>query len=172
MRLSTLRHRLTNKLLVAGILIVLAGCGFQPRGQVQGVSGIPSPLHVSGIRTYSALHRELKKQLEQVGVSVAANAAGSAAVLHIRKHDSDRRVLSVDSRNKTVENELEESARFELRSPDRQEVLATEQTARVLRIQFAPRETVLGNRREEDLLRQDMRRELAQRILQRIAARH
>ena len=41
---------------------------------------------------------------------------------------------------------------------------------RVLRIQFRPSEAILASRRESELLRKDMRRELAQRILQRIAA--
>lgn len=154
-------------LILTALMLTLAGCGFQPRGQVSGVQGVPSPLHVSGINRFSALGRELSKQLRTAGV--AESADGSATVLHISRWNTDARVLSVDSRNKAVEYELEETARFELRTPN-QQVVPESQTVRVLRIQFRPSDAVLGSSREAELLREDMRRELVQRMLQRIAA--
>ncbi len=153
------------------LVSLLSGCGFQPRGQGGGLERIPSPVHIAGINRYSNLHRELVAQLQRAGVSTTATAADSALILLIREHEGDTRVLTVDSRNKTVERELEEWTRFELQKPDR-EVLADPQTVRVLRIQFRPPETILASRREAALLREDMRRELAQRVLQRVAAQH
>lgn len=163
--------RRLRPLALAALLVLLGGCGFQPRGDMHGLAGIPSPLYVSGIASYTPLHRELKRQLEQQGVVLVADAGASSAVLNIRDREYEKRVLSVDSRNKTIENELEESARFELLAPDRR-VLSEAQTVRVLRVHFAPRDAVLGSRREATLLREDMRRELVQRMLQRIAAQH
>ena len=57
-RKSPIRH------LTAGVLLPLAlatallagGCGFQPRGQIDG--SLPSPLHIAGLSPYSTLHRE------------------------------------------------------------------------------------------------------------------
>ena len=54
----------------------------------------------------------MKSASRTVSRSVSATAADSAAVLLIRKYRSDSRVLTLDSRNKAVELELEESARF------------------------------------------------------------
>jgi outer membrane lipopolysaccharide assembly protein LptE/RlpB len=50
------------------------------------------------------------------------------------------------------------------------EPLAEPQTVRVLRIQFQPATDILARRREAELQREDMHRELAQRVLQRVAA--
>lgn len=160
--------RLVTVLLVA-ITLSVSGCGFQPRGQVLSLGGVPSPIHVSGIRPHSGLQRELARQLETAGVGIAASAADSAAVLRIDRRSSDSRVLSVDSRNKAVEYELEESARFSLRGADGRE-LAAEQTVRAVRIQLRPGDAILAADREADRLRADMHRELAERIVRRLAA--
>lgn len=160
-------QRLITVTLVLAALQLLAGCGFQPRGEGAGVAGVPSPLRVSGVSRFSALGRELSRQLRTAGVVESSDR--SATLLHIIKRDADSRVLSVDSRNKAVEFELEEAARFQLRTPDNQP-LTEPQTVRVLRIQYRPRDAVLGSSTEAELLREDMRRELVQRMLQRIAA--
>ena len=151
------------------VTLLISGCGFQPRGQTLSLSGVPGPVHVSGIRPYSGLQRELVRQFEAAGVGVTASAADSAAVLRIDRHSSDSRVLSVDSRNKAVEYELEESARFSLRGVDGRQ-LASEQTVRVVRIQLRPGDAILASDREAERLRADMQRELAERIVRRLAA--
>ncbi|MDJ0738305.1 MAG: LPS assembly lipoprotein LptE [Gammaproteobacteria bacterium] len=166
------QHRtLLPAALLVGATLLLAACGFQPRGQTAALAGIPSPLHIRGISPYSDLGRELGSQLQRAGVATSPGIAGSALVLHIRDYETDARVLTVDSRNRAVESELEHSLRFELRSPD-DRVLAAAQTVRVLRIQLTPRETILANRRGAAQLREDMVEELAQRVLQRVAAQH
>ena len=147
-----------------------AGCGFQPRGQATSLAGLPSPLHVSGVDPYSTLRRELEQQLRIAGVQLSAGAADSAAVLHVSNWTSDARLLSVNSRNKAVEYELEESARFRLRANDGRELVA-EQVVRVVRIQYRPEVAVLGSEKEAELLRKDMRKDLAGRIVRRLAAR-
>ena len=166
-RRKNLQRLIAVTLILTALQLALAGCGFQPRGQVSGVQGVPSPLHVSGISQFSALGRELSRQLRATGV--AESTDGNATVLHITRWDTDSRVLSVDSRNKAVEFELEEAARFALRTSEGQ-ALGEPQTVRVLRIQYRPSDAVLGSGREAELLREDMRRELVQRMLQRIAA--
>ena len=79
-------------------------------------------------------------------------------------------MLSVNSRNKAVEYELEESAEFALYQAGGSE-LTPPQTVRILRILLRPTDAILGANREEELLRGDMRRELAERIVRRVAAR-
>jgi LPS-assembly lipoprotein len=155
-------------MLLCGALL-LAGCGFQPRGQALNLSAIPDPIHIAGIAPHSPLARELRRQFQQAGVGIADSAADSASVLRISRRDSDSRVLSVDSRNKAVEYELEESARFALYDSGGEERVPP-QTVRALRILKRPPDAILGADREKDLLRADMRRDLAERIARRLAA--
>lgn len=169
MRYKTHRVDLSVTAWLVVATLVIGGCGFQLRGQALSLSGVPSPIHVSGIRPYTGLQRELARQFEAVGVRIAERAADGAAVLRIDRRSSDSRVLSVDSRNKAVEYELEESARFSLRSADGRQ-LAAEQTVRVVRIQLRPGDAILASDREADQLRADMQRELAERIVRRLAA--
>jgi len=158
------------KVVVFALLLAVmfvGACGFQPRGHSLSLDGIPNPVHISGIATYSDLHRELYRQLKIAGAEIAASAAESASTLRISDVERDSRLLSVNSRNKAVEFELTEGASFSLHSADGQELVAPQKVS-VLRIQYRPELEVLGSGREAELLRQDMREELAGRIVQRL----
>jgi len=151
--------------------LLLGGCGFQPRGQATDAAAMPSPVFIAGISPYSDLARELRRQLAIAGVDVATSAAEGAAVLRIARWDRDSRLLSVNSRNRAIEYELEEAAVFSLHAQDGSELVG-EQGAQVTRIQYRPETAVLGSSREAELLRGDMRRELAERIVRRLAAQY
>ncbi len=165
---SAPRIRASLRLIVVMFALFVGACGFQPRGQTAGV-GIPEPLFISGINPYSALYRELEQRLKDAGVGTAAGMADSAAVLDIARWKRDSRLLSVNSRNRAVEFELEELAQFTLRTREGRELVGP-QTVSVTRIQFRPETAVLGSSREAELLRGDMVGELADRIVRRLAA--
>jgi LPS-assembly lipoprotein len=156
---------------LAFLLFNLAGCGFQPRGHAVTLTGVPSPVYVAGIASYTELSRELRLQLTRAGVEIAPSAAESASVLRVSGVNSKARVLSVNSRNKAVEYELEESASFALRTRDGQQLVEPQRVS-VLRIQYRPEVGVLGSDREGKLMRRDMRRDVAGRIVRRLAAQH
>ena len=162
--------RIALPLVMLAALLVSA-CGFQPRGHTTASGTMPSPVYVSGIATYSDLHRELYRQLQIAGAETAPSAAEAAYILHISDVDRESRLLSVNSRNKAVEYELIESATFGLRSKAGQQLVAPQRVT-VLRIQYRPELAVLGSDREAELLRQDMREELAGRIIQRLSAQY
>ena len=126
------------------------------------------PIHLTGITPHRPLYRALARALEQTGAKLSDQAAG-ALLLRVSDVRSNRRVLSVDRRNKTVEFELEESFLFSLRDARGAPVTA-DQRLRALRISLNPEIEVLGRSREEQLLRDDMREELAQQLVERIAA--
>jgi len=150
------------------LALVLSACGFQPRGQQASISHVASPIYIVGLTKFSPLHRELSHQLTRAGATMAADLSSAVSVLRINtRHNSDR-LLSVDSRNKGVEYELEESLKFTLRNS--QGELVPEQEVRVLRILFRPQQQILGSDREEDLLRADMYKDISSRIIKRIAA--
>ena len=155
--------------LILFLSLLLSACGFQPRGQVPQLQNLPQPVYISGVQAYSPLHRELSSQLRQAGVALAGDGKSAASLLRIHDRSSRRRVFSVDSNNRAVEFELEESLRFSLRHAAQGELIE-DQTVRVLRILYRPGSEVLAREREETQLREDMRRELVGRIIRRLQA--
>ena len=155
-------------LFALALLLPLAGCGFQLRGQTAPLVTLGGPVQVVGLTFHDPLYRELQQSLHVAGAS-ATTDSGGAVVLRISDRQSNRRVLSVDNRNKAVEYELEESFLFSVRDRDGNE-RAPEQRLRALRVIFNPEDEVLGRNREEDLMRADMRRDLANRLVERLAA--
>jgi LPS-assembly lipoprotein len=153
---------------IGGLAVLLAGCGFQLRGQQSALVQLPDPVLVAGIGPYRALHRDITSALQLAGATTTTEAA-NALVLRVDDHRSERRVLSVGIDNKVVEFELEESFVFSLRSSDRK-VLIPPQRLRSLRIHLNPQVEELGRDNEAALLRADMRRDLAQRLVERLSA--
>jgi LPS-assembly lipoprotein len=159
-------------LFVIVAVLAVAGCGFQPRGATGPLAAgqIPQPLFVTGLDRHAGLRRELLRQLEAAGVAVAPDAATAAATLRLGGQASRSNLLSVDARNKALEFELSESVVIDLVSADGSTLIDAESLA-ARRIQYRPRDDVLAGTNEADLLRQDMHRDLARRILLRLAAR-
>jgi len=163
------RHRpILRLLLAAGLAVLLAGCGFQLRGTAAGsASGFDRPVAIAGLPAYGPMERALREALDAAGATTVEGQEADALVLRISDRRSQRQVLSVDRRNKAVEFELEEALRFSVHTPAGEEVLPP-RNLRTLRILFNPEVEVLGRNREEELLREDMRRELAQRVVERM----
>lgn len=153
------------------LLTVLAGCGFHPRGQMTRLDGLPQPLALSGIQPYSDLSLVLREELRAAGVTLSDDAQQAAAVLGISDVRSESRVLSLDSRNRAAEYELAESLRFSLHRPGQGPVVKP-QLIRVIRTLYKPADQVLGRSREEEALRESMRRELARQMIRRLAAQY
>ena len=151
------------------ILALLAGCGFQLRRAPDSLGGVPQPLLISGAAPQSALGRELRRQLRAAGVQLTGDPAQAAATLRISHYRSDSRLLSLDTRNRAAESELEESLHFSLHSRTGHE-LAPEQTLRELRTLLNNADQVLARQHEEDGVREEMRRQLVRRLLRRLAA--
>ncbi len=155
--------------LILGVAVQLGACGFQPRGMGAGrLEAVPGPLFVAGVGHYSPLYRELRRQLAHTDLKLVSNAADSGSTLRISRWKRGHRVLSVDSRNKAVEFELEDSLRFALHDKAGRQLLPP-QAERVVRIQFRPPTVVLGSAREAELLREDMLRDLVARVVRRLS---
>jgi LPS-assembly lipoprotein len=161
--------KLAIRLTLTAVLLILAACGFQPRGSVPQLNNLPGPVYISGIEKYSPLHRELSTQLQQAGISLTDDGNSAASLLRIRDVRHNSRLFSLDSSTRGVEYELEESLKFAVRHANQGE-LVEEQTVRVVRILYRPNDQVLARDREEAQLRNDMRRDLVGRIIRRIKA--
>ena len=150
------------------LALLLTACGFQPRGARTDLGQLPQPLQLVGVDPYSDLGRELRHQLREAGVRLDERADGAGSVLRIADARSERRLLSLDARNRAAEYELSEMLRYSLRSGGQ---TTPQQTLRVTRILLQPGNELLARQREERRLREAMRRELVRQLIRRLAAR-
>src|SRR5690606_12970522 len=114
----------------------------------------------------SELVRQLKRALRSADVAVVEEDLPQAARLTLRE-ELDRRVLSVDSEGRAVEYELNYTVSFDV-SRDDIDWRIPEQSMTLSRDYFFDRLDVLAADRQEALLRQDMQREMARLVLDRI----
>jgi outer membrane lipopolysaccharide assembly protein LptE/RlpB len=166
-----MRLRLKTFLLICAFAITVTatgGCGFQPRGHIE-LGALPGPVHIAGLGQYTDLYRELSLLLKSADVPVSLVRDDSATTIRILKQETDSRLLTVDSLNRLVEYELEQSVQFDILNGNG-EAISEPQTTRVVRILFQPPADILASRRESELVVGDMQRELAQLILTRVAA--
>jgi outer membrane lipopolysaccharide assembly protein LptE/RlpB len=145
------------------------GCGFQPRGQSDTFGRLEGSYAVTGLPTNSRFYRALRKAVTAAGGTWTTDRAAATTLIEVKDRTSDSRVLSIDSRNRAVEYELEEAVEFAFRIGGEESPRGA-QTVRVLRTLFRPPDAVLASDRESDLLRNEMRDDLADRVVLRIAA--
>lgn len=160
----------TNLLRVAWLFLLtltLAACGFQPRGESPAPANALTPLAISGLDNDHPLYIAIAKRLPTSALTTDPGRA--AAVLVITHVESRSELLTVDSRNKTSEQELIESFSYAIRKGDRESV-----PERLIahRIHYTPGDAVLARAREAETLQDLMRQELADRLLRRLAAWH
>lgn len=164
------RTRLLTWSFILVALTALQGCGFHLRGDAgpDGTAALPpslSPLRIRGLGAFDPLRNDLKQVLTGANVQVTKEDTG--AILQISNQNQNRRVLSVDGRGKVVEYEIYHALTFNLLDKTGTE-LVSPQTVSTQRAYVNPETEVLGKNREEALLRRDMRRDLARRIISRM----
>jgi LPS-assembly lipoprotein len=154
--------------------LTLAACGFHLRGSPEltgGNSALPAEMAVTVVEApsqTSELVRQLKRALRSADIVVAEEDLPQAALLTLRE-ELDRRVLSVDSEGRAVEYELNYTVSFDV-SRDDIDWRIPEQSMTLSRDYFFDRLDALAADRQEALLRQDMQREMARLVLDRIRA--
>ncbi len=150
-------------------LLSLSACGFQPRGQANKPAPHLSPLLVTGLATHHPFYRELSHQLELAGVTLTTDSESASSLLKIHKQKTRHRVLSVNSRSKTVETEIEESLEYSFQLPPGT-TLGEPRFIGTNRILFDPGTQTLGRDREETLLQADMYKQLSRLLINQLAA--
>lgn len=144
----------------AGLLcLVLAGCGWQLRG-VGSYQG-PTALHVLPADRFAPLTLALVDAMHRSGVRPQSDAPIS---LHLGNEELQRRVVAVTSIGSPAQYELSLSAEFRYQVAGEQ-TLSVPQTLSVERVfDFDPSNTAAKSEEENTLL-EEMRLDLAQRIL-------
>ncbi len=153
-------------LILALCLLSLQGCGFHLK-QGATISSNVSPLSIEGLDRHSDLRIALTQLLVASDITVVEQGVSASTYLRINNQQSTRRVISVDGNGKVAEYELYESARFQLVSSNGEQ-LVKGQNVDTISTYLNPETEVLGKQQEESILRQDMRRTLADRIIRRL----
>ena len=146
------------------IVLLLGACGFQPRGESARPAASISPLFITGLPQHHLLVRELRRQLQISGVSLAAEQDQAATILHLGRPDRKRSVFSVNANNKAVEYEIRHSLRYSIEHPPGN-MLRKHQQLTSAYIIYNPGGQLLGRTREAEQRSQDAYHELAQRLV-------
>ncbi len=150
------------------LTLLLGGCGFQLRAPAQLPPDL-LPVHVQagpGSRIAGVLARALRN----AEVAVTGNPREAGVVVRIEQDFHEERVSAVNSTGKVIGNELRYQVTFDAvrrgGAP-----FAERQTIVLTRDYVNPEVEVLGKTEEAALIRQDMERDMADRILYRLRTR-
>lgn len=158
-----------SSLILALIVGLLSGCGFQLRGNIDLDPGLKR-MHLQGVSAFSPLGINLRQSLKSSGVEVVDKATQADSILRISDIVFDRRLLSVSSLSgKVTEYELRYSIVVTLLDRKGKELL-TPLRLQQLRDYTYDEANVLGKGDEETRLRVEMERDLVRQVLRRLQA--
>ena len=160
------RRRGRESRVVAVLLLtaLLTGCGFTLRGTVDLPDALQT-LQLESPSPDSELVREVRRMLRNNEVTLVDDAPATAWSLGVGSEQASERVLSVNANARAGEYELTSSVAVQLRRGT--EILGPE-TLTVSRVYLADPENAVAKNEEAELIRTEMRRELAQQILRRL----
>lgn len=149
------------------VLLLLAGCGFQLRGQAP-LPAIASAPYVESSDRFTPLVAALDRQLRAAGATPAANATEASLVIRLHSDQTGRELLSVTADNKPGEYEVFYAAEYSVTNGATEIVPRTQVK---LTRDFGYDETaVLAKEHEEASLRDALSGDIADLILRRLAA--
>ncbi|OUR84067.1 lipoprotein B transmembrane [Cycloclasticus sp. 46_120_T64] len=153
-------------LLLTVLAVVLTACGFKLRGAFN------LPAELQKIYVVGGQGADLRDDLNEMlafSAEVVSRTADADAILTINKEELDSRTLSVDSRGKVRESEIEYSVVYSLVMADGTVLL--EKEGLLLTRDFIDDENdVIGRSNESDIIKRDLKRDAAQQILRRVQA--
>ena len=150
-------------LLLMACCVALAGCGFHLRGKV-GLLPAMQTTYIAAPDRAGDLVRELERLLRANEVNLVDDAAAAGAVLELTSERMERIVQSVGARARVREFALEYDVSFRVVRPDG-EVLVPVQALQMVRDYTFDQDQVLGTTAEEELIKRDLRRAMAARIV-------
>lgn len=159
-------------LLLALPPLALSACGFR----LQGSRPLPEPLRrvfLESEQPYSAeepaIEAALRARLRRRGANVTGAAGNADSVLTLSGIRQSSEVLSVSTRGRAIEFEIQVEATFRLSADG--DMLVPPQTLSARRALSFPTEQILPKEAEEERLAEFLQDELAERILLQLESR-
>jgi len=153
-------------LLLCLLASVLTACGFKLRGAFN------LPAELQKIYVVGGQSGELRKDLNDMlaySAEVVAKRQDADAVLTIDKEELDSRTLSVDSRGKVRESEIQYSVIYSLIMANG-DVLLDKEALLLVRDFINDENDIIGRSNESNVIKRDLKRDAAQQILRRVQA--
>lgn len=146
---------------------LLSACGWHLRGSLALPEGVDN-IYIADSSTSNqgVIALTLANMLKQSNVALATASADAQYSIHLSNERLDRRAISVGSDTLASEYELTHEVDYYI--ADGETILAPTTTARVIRSYTYDRDDVISKNEEEDIIRKEMRSNLASQILNRL----
>lgn len=147
-------------------MLLLAGCGFQ----LQGTLTTPESMERTYIQaddSRSLFYRELRRAFLDAGVEIVDSADDATATFTVYYDFTDQRVLSVSARNVPTEFEVFYTIEYGLISGET--TLLEVQDLTLTRDYTYDTTLVLGKAAEEQLMREDIVRDLVRIVMKQVS---
>jgi LPS-assembly lipoprotein len=154
-------------LAAAAAAALLSGCGFRLQGHTPLPAVVKNP-YVEAPDRQSDFIQSLRHALLSNGARLMQDRAQASVVVSILKDTVARRVLSVSALNQPNEYEVTYTVGFSVTAGDK-ELLPPQELTSTRTYSFDER-LLLAKGHEEDILRQDMARDLADRVMRRLSS--
>lgn len=153
---------------LAATLCLLAACGFQLREEARLPAGMTS-VHIQGAEPISPLGRDLRKALERSGAQIVDTAAPATSVMRIMVNEITTDVLSVGGNARANEYSMRYRVEFDVVDATGSALLARQVIELTREFTFDVNQAI-GVAAEQDLLTQELQRDMVQTILRRLEA--
>ena len=148
--------------------VLLGGCGFHLQGHTPLPPVVRTPFLEAPDRQ-SDFIQYLRHALLSNGAQLTPERDKASAVVSILRDSVARRVLSVSATNQPNQYEVTYTAGFAVSAPGGKELLAPQEVSATRSYSF-DETLLLAKNHEEQILRQDMARDLADMVMRRLAS--
>lgn len=161
--------RVWHSVLITLLTMTVSACGYH----LQGAMKLAPQLHrmyIQSVDPYGHLVRDLQQYLRMSNIDLVSCAADADAILVILTDENSQTLLSVSKTTQTRQYNLIVTAQFEI-TDSCGRVIVCPQTLRESRTITIQSNQILGTSNEASLFYQQLRRQLAYAIMNRIASR-
>jgi len=128
-----------------------------------------SVTYIHGTSEFGTLYDDFRTALESRGVRVTQDRGEATAVLKILENNTDKIVLTVNLSGKVQEYRISQNIQFEVAAADGQPLLDQQSVTRSRDFKF-DRNDVLGKERENEVIREELQRDVVNLAMLRITA--
>jgi len=162
-----MNKKIMASLVLAGVL-GLSACGFHLRGGTV-IPPQMKTLRIVGANPYGPLLRQLRPRFESAGVTLVKDKKKPAAEMRVYRDNLRKNVLSVGAKARVREFELLYDVEFAVFGVQGQ-ALVPKQNLNMRREYSFDESELLGKAREEEFLRDEMYRQMADRVMARLGS--
>ena len=156
---------LRNSIAIAGLVLLLASCGFQLRATAQLPPEMKQTRLVIADQT-GMFARRVRVLLEQSGVKLVASAEATA-VLEIPQNDVVTEVLTIGDNARVREYRVSHTVRFRVVAANGREIIPLQTIRQTREISFNEQQ-ILAVSREQEYVKQDLANTLSRLLLTRL----